>query len=201
MMNMCHATGDRLADLFREWSDGSASATEKLVPLVYDQLRALAARQLRSERRDHTLRPTALVHEAFLRMLNQKGVCENRNHFFALAAQAMRRVLLDHARARRAAKRSGRWESVSLAEDVACTEGPELDVVALNAALEELQAIDAPKARLVELRFFSGLSVEEVAEVLEVSASTVAREWRLAKAWLYRRLRDDDLGQARAAGW
>src|SRR5262249_12542166 len=94
MMNMCDATGDQLADLFREWSDGSASATAKLVPLVYDQLRELAARQLRSERRDHTLRPTALVHEAFLRMLNQKGVCENRAHFFALAAQAVRQVVL-----------------------------------------------------------------------------------------------------------
>lgn len=197
-MNMCDATGDQLADLFREWSHGIASASEKLVPLVYDQLRALAARQLRSERPDHTLRPTALVHEAFLRMLNQKGICENRAHFFALAAQAMRRVLLDYARARRAAKRSGGLQPVTLQEDVALADGPQLDVVALNAALEELQAIDGGKARLVELRFFAGLSVEEVARVLGVSASTVAREWRLAKAWLFRRLRDDGLEEERS---
>ena len=198
VMNMCDATSDQLADLFREWSEGSPSASRQLMALVYDQLRALAARQLRSERRDHTLRPTALVHEAFLRMLNQKGVCENRAHFFALAAQAMRRVLLDYSRARRAAKRSGGCQSVSLEEDVALADGPELDVVALNAALEQLQAIDGGKARLVELRFFAGLSVEEVAQALGISASTVAREWRLAKAWLYRRLQDDGFHQERS---
>jgi RNA polymerase sigma factor (TIGR02999 family) len=182
---------EQVSDLLRAWSGGNPKAAEQLMPLLYDELRGLAVRQLRGERGDHTLRPTALVHEAFLRMVDQKeGAWRNRAQFFALAAQAMRRVLVDHARTRRAAKRAGGWERVTLDEEAA-VEGPqELDVLALNAALEELHAIDEGKVRLVELRFFGGLSVEEAAEVLGVSPSTLAREWRLVKAWLYRRLQD-----------
>ena len=151
--------------------------------------RGLAARQLRRERSDHTLRPTALVHEVFLRLVDQRqGALQNRVQFFALAAQAMRRVLLDHARARHAAKRAGDQERVSLDEHAASEEPRELDLIAVNAALEDLQALDPEKSRLVELRFFGGLSVEEAADVLGTSPSTVAREWRLARAWLYRRL-------------
>jgi RNA polymerase sigma factor (TIGR02999 family) len=163
------------------------------MPLLYDELRGLAVRQLRRERGDHTLRPTALVHEAFLRLVDQKeGAWRNRAQFFALAAQSMRRVLVDHARAHHAAKRAGGWERVTLEEGDA-VEGPrELDVLALNAALEELHAVDEGKVRLVELRFFGGLGVDEAAEVLGVSPSTLAREWRLVKAWLYRRLQETE---------
>jgi len=184
-------SNEQLTELLRAWSAGSPQAAEKLLPLVYHQLRGLAARQLRGERSDHTLRPTALVHEVFLRLKDQhQGALQNRVQFFALAAQAMRRILLDYARARHAAKRAGSHERVSLSDQPASEGARDLDVIALNAALEELQAIDPEKVRLVELRFFAGLNVEEVAEVLGVSPSTVAREWRLAKAWLYRRLED-----------
>lgn len=181
---------EQVTALLRAWSGGNPEAAEKLIPIVYDELRGLAARHLRAERGDHTLRPTALVHEAFLKMVDQQeGAFQNRAQFFALAAQAMRRVLLDHARAHLARKRAGGWERVSLDEGMAAAKDPrELDVIALNTALEELQEIDPEKVRLVELRFFGGLSVEEVGEVLGVSPSTVARQWRLTKAWLYHRL-------------
>ncbi len=184
-----------VTELLRAWSKGNRQAAEKLIPLVYDELRGLAVRQLRGERSDHTLRPTALVHEAFLKLVDQReGALRNRAQFFALAAQAMRRVLLDHARAHLAKKRAGAWERVSLDQDAAA-EGPhELDVIALNTALEELQALDPGKVRLVELRFFGGLSVDEAADVLGVSPATLARQWRLARAWLYRRLEEINTG-------
>lgn len=175
--------------LLHAWSAGDASAAERLMPLVYDALRSLAARQMRGERPGQTLHPTALVHEAFLRLSGQREVAwQNRVHFFALAAQAMRRVLTDHARARAADKRAGGWQRVTLDENAAVTGPRELDVIELESALEELQAIDPGKVRLVELRFYGGLSVDEAASALAVSPSTAAREWRLAKAWLYRRL-------------
>jgi RNA polymerase sigma factor (TIGR02999 family) len=155
----------------------------------------LAVRQLRGERSDHTLRPTALVHEAFLRLASQREVIwRNRIQFFALAAQAIRRVLVDHARARLAEKRAGSWQRVALEEEAA-VEGPrEPDLISLDAALEELSAVDPDKVRQVELRFFGGLSVDEAAEVLGVSASTLAREWRMTRAWLYRRLAESEAG-------
>jgi len=182
-----------VTDLLRAWSAGNAPAADKLFALVYEDLRRQALRQLRGERRDQTLRPTALLHEAFLRLVEQEPpVWQNRIQFFALAAQAMRRVLIDHARARGARKRAGGWQRISLDEQVA-VEGPrELDLVALNAALEKLSAFDQDKARLVELRFFGGLTTEEAAQVLGVSVSTVARQWRLAKTWLYRCLERAD---------
>lgn len=182
---------EQVTALLRAWSGGNSGAAEKLIPLVYDELRLLAQRHLRRERGDHTLRPTALVHEAFLKMVDQReGALRNRNQFFALAAQAMRRVLVDHARAHVAAKRAGGWERVTLAEDAAAEPPRELDVIALDRALEELRAIDPEKMRLVELRFFGGLSVDEAAEVLGMSAATAARQWRLVRAWLFRRLED-----------
>ena len=188
-LDVSSAPSEQLTELLRAWSGGDPKAAEKLLPLVYDELRRLAARQLRGERGDHTLRPTALVHEAFLRMVDQRDAAwQNRVQFFALAAQAMRRVLVDHARARHAAKRAGGWDRVTLDEEAAAESPSELDVIELNAALQELQTLDAAKVRLVELRFFGGLSVDEAAEVLGVSPSTLAREWRLVKAWLYRRL-------------
>jgi RNA polymerase sigma factor (TIGR02999 family) len=185
---------EQVTDLLRAWSGGNPQAADKLMPLVYDELRELAARQLRGERRDHTLRPTALVHEAFLRLVGQRVEVQSRVHFFALAAQVMRRVLVDHARARGAGKRGGGRERVTLEEDAA-VEGPrEIDLIALDGALRELNVIDPAKVRLVELRFFGGLSVDESAGILGVSPSTAAREWRLARAWLYRHLRDEAAG-------
>jgi len=179
----------QVTELLRAWSGGNAQAAEKLIPLLYDELRLLAQRQLGRERSDHTLQPTALVHEAFLKMVDQReGALKNRTQFFALAAQAMRRVLLDHARAHVAAKRAGAWERVSLDDEAAVGAPRELDVIALDGALEELRAVDPEKVRLVELRFFAGLSVEEAAEVMGVSPATLARQWRLVKAWLLRRL-------------
>jgi RNA polymerase sigma factor (TIGR02999 family) len=182
-----------LTELLRAWTDGSSQAAEKLFRAVYGALRGLAASRLRGERSDHTLRPTALVHEAFLRLVDQREVVwQNRLQFFALAAQAVRRVLLDHARARAAKKRAGARERVTLTEQAGMADARELDAIAIDAALEELSAIDPAKARLVELRFFGGLSVDEAAEVLAVSPSTAARQWRLAKAWLYQRLQDSE---------
>ncbi len=187
---MSGAASEQLTDLLRAWSGGNPQAAEKLIPLVYHELRGLAVRQLRGERSDHTLRPTALVHEAFLRLVDQReGALQNRVQFFAL-----RRVLVDHARARLAAKRAGAWERVSLDEGAAAEEPRELEAIALNAALEELQGLDPGKVHLVELRFFGGLSVDEAADVLGVSPSTLAREWRLARAWLYRRLEQTETG-------
>lgn len=172
--------------LLGELEAGDAAAAERLLPLVYDELRALAGRYLRRQRRDHTLQPTALVHEAFLKLVDQtRAQWRDRAHFFAVAATAMRQILVNHALARRAAKRGGgQWRVVL--EDAAAghpaTGG--LDVVALDEALKRLAAIDKRKHRIVELRFFAGLSVEEVAEVLAVSKTTVESDWRAARAWL-----------------
>jgi RNA polymerase sigma factor (TIGR02999 family) len=175
--------------LLRAWSHGDPGAADKLVPLVYDELRRQAARHLRRERRDHTLRPTALVHEAYLRLVGQRQAAwKNRAQFFAVAAQMMRRVLVDHARQHKATKRAGSWCRVSLDEGVAAGGPRDLDLVALESALAELGEIDPPKARMVELRFFGGMSLEETAEALAVSPATVSREWRMARAWLYRRM-------------
>jgi RNA polymerase sigma factor (TIGR02999 family) len=180
--------------LLRAWSQGDAGAAEKLVPLVYDELKRQAARYMRRERRDHTLRPTALVHEAYLRLVGQDRVAwKSRAQFFGVAAQVMRRVLVDHARQRGAAKRAGGWCRVSFDEDLGAP-APDLDLVELEDALRELCALDPEKVRMVELRFFGGLGIDETAEMLEVSPSTVTREWRITRAWLYRRLRRGNVG-------
>lgn len=173
--------------LLRAWSGGDERAGEKLIPMVYGELRRRAARQLRRER-DATLHTTGLVHEAYLRLVGQRRVSwQSRGQFFLVAAEAMRRVLVDRARARRAAKRAPACR-VTLGEDVAVAEPRDLDVLALDWALEELGSFDPGKARVVELRFFGGLSLEETAEAIGVSPSTVTRQWRLARAWLFRRL-------------
>jgi RNA polymerase sigma-70 factor, ECF subfamily len=173
--------------LLRAWSRGDEQAGEKLIPLVYGDLRRRAARQLWRER-DATLCTTGLVHEAYLRLVGQRGArWQNRGQFFLVAAEAMRRVLVDRARARRAAKRAPACR-VTLGEDVAVAEPRNIDVLALDMALKELGSFDPGKARVVELRFFGGLSLEETAEAISVSPSTVTREWRLARAWLFRRL-------------
>jgi RNA polymerase sigma factor (TIGR02999 family) len=181
---------DDVTALLRAWGRGDAQAAEKLAGLVYAELRRTAARHLRRERREHSLAPTALVHEAYLRLVGQRrAVWKNRAQFYAVAARTMRRILVDHARQRRASKRGGSWLRISFAETVAAGDPPDLDLLALDDALAELAAIDADKARMVELRFFVGLSLEETARAMDVSVATLTREWRTARAWLFRRLR------------
>jgi RNA polymerase sigma factor (TIGR02999 family) len=173
------------------WSNGDEAAIELLMPLVYEELRRLAHRHLGRERAGHTLQTTALVHEAYLRLVDQRDVrWQNRAHFFAVAAQMMRRILVDYARSRRFAKRGGGAQQVSLDEALLVSHEHAADVVALDEALNALAEIDERKSRMVELRFFGGLSIEEeTAEVLGVSPGTVMRDWTLAKAWLQRELR------------
>ncbi len=183
--------------LLSAWSDGDEEALSALMPLVYDELRSLAAAYLRRERPDHTLRTSALIHEAYLRLVDQKRVrWHNRVHFFGVAAQAMRRVLVDHARSQQQAKRGGGARKVSLEEalTVAPEQAPEL--VALDEAMERLAAIDPRQAKIVELRFFGGLTSEEIGRVLGVSIPTVTRGWRMARAWLYRSLTEGQAGGA-----
>ena len=173
--------------LLRRWSDGDRSALDELLPLVYDELRRLARSYLRRERAEHTLESTALVHEAYLRLIDQNASWQSRAHFFGVAAQMMRRILVDHARARQAAKR-GDGLRVTLDEGMAIAEARNLDVLVLDRALENLTKLDERQAKVVELRFFAGLSVEETAEVMSTSPATVKREGTMAKAWLSREM-------------
>jgi RNA polymerase sigma-70 factor, ECF subfamily len=177
--------------LLRAWSRGDLGARDRLVPLVYAELRRRAAHHLRHERSGHTLQPTALVHEAYIRLMEQRDVAwENRVQFFALASQMMRRILVDHARVRAAAKRPRRAMQVTLAEEVVGSDPRVLDVMALDESLDQLASFDPRQAQVVELRFFGGLTHEEIASVLGVSLATVNREWRVARAWLYQRLNE-----------
>jgi RNA polymerase sigma factor (TIGR02999 family) len=179
-----------LTVLLQAWGRGDRGARDRLVGEVYGQLRRQASSYLHRERPDHTLRPTALVHEAYLRLGDQRHVrWQNRAQFFGLTAQAMRRVLLDHARRRAAAKRPGGRPRIALEDDLIVEQQADADLMALDDALTELGALDPRQARIVELRFFGGLSVAETAELLAVSATTVKREWTMARAWLYRRIR------------
>lgn len=172
--------------LLERWSGGDERALEELWPLVYRELRRLAAHYLRGERKDHTLQPTALVHEAYLRVLDMRHIdWQNRAHFIGLAAQMMRRVLVDHARARDAGKRGGGARPVSLSEADTLMPAINPDLLALGEALDRLEEAYPEKGRVVELRFFGGLSIEETAKVLGVSTPTVERDWRFAKAWLH----------------
>ena len=178
-----------VSTLLRAWSDGDQSALDKLAPIVYDELRRLARHYLSRERTGHSLQATALVNEAYLRLVDYKRMrWENRAHFFAVSAQLMRRILVDHAR-RHNLKRGAGVQHVEL-EDTAVVGGGREDLVALDDAMQALARFDPRKARVVELRFFGGLSVEESAEVLKVSPVTVMREWSTARAWLYREMSD-----------
>jgi RNA polymerase sigma factor (TIGR02999 family) len=175
------------------WSDGDPEALEELMQIVYKELRRLANHYLRSERPDHTLQPTALVHEAYLRLTDQNQVhWQNRAHFFGVAAQMMRRVLVDHARANCRAKRGGAAHKVSLEETINLFQKQDEQIVELDAALTRLREIDSRKCEVVELRYFAGMSVEETAEVLGISCNTVMRDWNMAKAWLYQELKKSD---------
>ena len=175
-----------VTELLRRWSGGDVAARESLVPLVYDELRRLARYYLASQRSDHTLQSTAIVHEAYLRLAGRDNVhWDNRSHFFAVAAQLMRRILVDHARKRNAAKRGGAQLTLLVDEAVEPSSQRELDLVALDDALKALAELDERQSRIVELRFFSGLSIEDTSRLLEISPATVKREWSTARAWLY----------------
>ena len=175
--------------LLRAWGRGDLHARDELLPLVYEELRRRAAAYLRRERADHTLQPTALIHEAYLRLVGQRRMAwQNRAQFFGVAAQMMRRILVDHARAQQAAKRPGAGMKVTLDEDAGRAKSVDCNLLLLNQALSELAAFDPRQAQIVELRYFGGLAEHEVAEVLAMSRSTVTREWQTARAWLYRRM-------------
>jgi RNA polymerase sigma factor (TIGR02999 family) len=178
-----------VTELLDQWRNGNKSALDALLPLVYNELHSLAHRHIRGERADHTLQTTALVNEAYLKLINQKTVSwQNRAHFFAVAAQVMRHILVDYARARRYSKRGGGAHRVSLDDAPILSRERSSEIVALDEALKRLADFDERKSRIVEMRYFGGLSVEETAAVLGVSAITVKREWLKARAWLYREL-------------
>jgi RNA polymerase sigma factor (TIGR02999 family) len=172
-----------VTQLLHEWRSGDQEALNQLMPLVYDELRRLAAHYMKSERRSHTLQPTALVNEAYIRLVAIEAPWRDRSHFFAVAARLLRRILVDHAKGRRRDKRGGGLVRVTLGEEVGVA-GPDADILALEDALNALSAFDERKVRLVELHFFGGVTYEEMAEALEISQATVHRELRLAKAWL-----------------
>jgi RNA polymerase sigma factor (TIGR02999 family) len=178
-----------VTQLLKEWSAGSPEALEQLIPLVYKELHRLAQSALRRERSEHTLQSTALVHEAYLRLVGQRRVqWQSRAHFFAVSAQLIRRILVDYARKQHAAKRGDNPLRLTLDESVAVPNKREVDLVALDDALGMLANLDPQQCRIVELRFFAGLSVEETAEVVGISTATVKRDWAMAKAWLYQQL-------------
>lgn len=178
-----------ITHLLREWSDGDERALDRLTPLVYEELRQQAARYLRRERPGHTLQTTALINEAYLRLIDARDVrWQSRAHFFGIAANLMRRILVDHARRRDAGKRGGAQLRLTLDESLAVAKDSDVDLLAIDEALNRLAIIDAKQARVVELRFFSGLSVEETAAALGVSPKTVKRDWSVARAWLRREI-------------
>lgn len=178
-----------ITQLLKEWSDGDESALDKLMPLVYDELHRIAGRYMRGQGPSHTLQTTALIHEAYLKLAYQKEMqWQNRSHFFGVAAIAMRRILVDHARARRKLKRGGGAQRVSLDEALMVSEELDIDLIALDEALKELETLNPRHSKVVELRFFGGLTIEETAEVLKVSPSTVKEDWKMARAWLHHEL-------------
>ena len=185
---MADQTSHTVTDLLGSLSAGDASAFDRLLPLVYDELRAIAARQLGREGPEHTLQPTALVHEAYLKLVGQvDGQFHDRGHFLAVAAQAMRRILVDHARRRLALKRSG-GIAVDLTPGVATADSQSDDILAVDEALSRLAELEPRQARVIEFRYFAGMSIEDTAEALSVSPATVKRDWTVARAWLQREI-------------
>jgi len=178
-----------ITQLLVDWNNGNQAALDQLTPLVYTELRQLAHRYMRRERLGHTMQTTALIHEAYLRLVDQTKVrWENQAHFFGIAARLMRQILIEHARSHTRAKRGGGAVTLSLDEAALVSQARAAELLALNDALERLAAVDPRKSRVVELRFFGGLSVEEAARVLNIAPNTVLRDWRLAKAWLHREI-------------
>jgi RNA polymerase sigma factor (TIGR02999 family) len=174
--------------LLVDWGNGDQEALDKLMPIIHEELRRLARHYMRRERPGHTLQTSALVNEAYLRLVDQKVHWQNRSHFFGVAAQAMRRILVDHARAHHYAKRGGDAQKVSLDEAANLAQARASDLIALDDALTALTELDPQQGRIVELRFFGGLTIEETAEVLKISHATVEREWSMARAWLRRQM-------------
>ena len=194
---MTTPTSANVTQLLIDWRGGNNDALNQLMPMVYDELRGLAKRYMRRESASHTLQTNALVNEAYLRLINQQNVdWQNRAHFFAIAAQVMRHLLVDHARSKQYAKRGGGAQQITLDEGLAVTDDNAVELLALHQALERLEAIDDRKSKIVELRYFGGLSTEETAEVLGVSEITIKREWAKAKAWLFRELSQSDVSLA-----
>jgi RNA polymerase sigma factor (TIGR02999 family) len=179
------ASTDDVTELLRAWGEGDLGARDRLMPLVYSELRRRAAAYLRRERGAHTLQPTALVHEAYLRLVGQRSPWRNRAQFYGVAAELMRRILVDRARASRAAKRSGEWARITLDPALAVVPAVDVDVLDLDVALARLATFDPRRSKIAELRFFAGLSLEETGEVLGISLATVERDWQVARAWLY----------------
>lgn len=180
-----------VTQLLVDWGKGDRKALDGLMPLVYDELHRIAARYLRRERQGHTLQTTALINEAYMRIVDQNRVSwQSRAHFFGVAAQMMRRILVDHARSHLYAKRGGGAQKLSLDEAIATPQERDLDLVALDDALTTLAEIDPQQGRIIELRFFGGLTIEETAEALSISPATVKRDWNMAKAWLYGEIRN-----------
>lgn len=189
---MTTASPLEITRLLSDWSRGDKAALDKLTPLVYSELRQIARRQMGRERPDHTLQPTALVNEAYLKIASQDGAeWQSRAHFFAVCAQVMRHILVDYARTHARDKRGGGAIHVSLDEAAVAVEGQAAELIALDEALGRLERLDPQKGRIIELRYFGGMSVEEVGEILKISPATVGREWRRAKAWLYNELQKD----------
>lgn len=184
---MPSASSHPVTELLARWSSGDASARDALVPLVYDELRKIARRCLAGQRRSHTLQPTALVHEAYLRLARRDSMeWQGRIHFFAMAGQMMRQILVDHARKQAAAKRGGNAVTVELDESSAAgTQKPDLDLLVLDDAMKQLALLDSRQCQIVELRFFGGLSIEETAQFLNISPATTKREWATARLWLH----------------
>lgn len=190
-MNLPDTRKQNITEILRQWSNGKQEALDELMPLVYAELRRQAAQYLRRERHNHTLQTTALINEAYLKLIDQRDVnWESRSHFFAIASQAMRRILVDYARTRNREKRGGAAENLPLEEalQIQAMEGRSIDLIALDEALTKLAEIDEQQARVVELRYFADLSLESTAEALHISRATVARDWSVAKAWLFREL-------------
>jgi len=189
-MNRRESKASKITQMLREWSGGKQEALDNLLPLVYDELHRQAARFLRKERPGHTLQTTALINEAYLKLIDRRDVeWESRTHFFAVAAQAMRRILVDYAKAKHREKRGGDNIKLSLDEAMlVAAKEKGVDLIALDEALDKLNFLDEQQARVVELKYFSGLSLEETAEALHVSRATVARDWEAARAWLHREL-------------
>jgi RNA polymerase sigma factor (TIGR02999 family) len=188
------AESHRVTELLMAWSKGDERALDALTPLVYGELRRLARSYMRQERAGHTLQSTALVHEAFLRLIDQRVQWNSRAHFFGIAAQMMRRILVDHAKAQSTAKRGAGALRIELDEGLATAPSRDVDLLALDEALERLNKVDPQRSRIVELRFFGGLSNEESAEVLGVSPATIQRQWTGARAWLFHELNASEAG-------
>jgi RNA polymerase sigma factor (TIGR02999 family) len=184
------------SELFHLWRAGDQSALNRFLPLVYDELRRVARRHLRREREDHTLQTTALIHEAYLRLVRQQPAqVQDRCHFVALTSNLMRQILVDHARERLAKKRDGGCR-ITLSEDLAVSESSEVDVLAVDSALTRLSHLDPQQARVVELRYFGGLSIQETSDVLGISPATVKRDWATARAWLHREIQHSPASHA-----